>query len=219
MIGSGQMCAGGGNSAGFKFSDGYTFSASDLPSGQDTFIQKVETADGNSYEFVASAGFVFVTHPMIAAYSTDGSNYVNLDYSKGAAGPDGVALSNAKITLGKSQTLSLRIYRPQRLAFDGESGKFYDLGGFRFVPDLPNQVGVCDALATTDTAMVSDTPSDVSAKPYITLTWAIGAKCYGVPPRNATWPSGDMPGGIDVQVTPSGPGGNSAQKLFITATP
>jgi hypothetical protein len=220
MIGTGFMCgmgSAGGSSSGFKFSDGYTFTGTDLPSGQDTFIQKVETADGNSYEFVASAGFVFVTHPMIASYSTDGTTFTNIDYSKAVSGPDGASVPNVKISLGKAQTLTLKVYRPQRLAIDGETGKFYDLGGFRYVPDLPNQVGVCDALATADADMASDTAADTTTKPFITLSWAIGSKCYGVAPKNATWPTGEMQGGIDIQVTPTGPGGNSAQKLYITA--
>lgn len=220
LIGSGYICgqgSAGGSGAGLKFSDGYTFSATDLPSGQDTFVQKVETANGNSYEFVASVGFVFVTHPMIVGYSTDGTTYTNVNYSSVTNGPDGPTLTNASIALAQSQTLYLKIYRPQRLAIDGESGKFYDLGGFRYLPDLPNQVGACDALATTDSTMVTDTASDTTAKPTLLLTWAIGARCYGVPPRNASWPTGEMQGGIDIQVTPTGPGGNSAQKLFINA--
>jgi len=64
--------------------------------------------------------------------------------------------------------------------------------------------------------MAVDTPSNVATKPTITLSWAIGS-CFNVPPRNAAWLPGEMQGGIDIQVEPSGPGGNSAQKLFINA--
>lgn len=214
-IGQGKMC-GGDAAKQYDFGSAYTFSGTDLPNGLHTFTVRVTTADGNSYEFTSSPGFVFVTHPMFFAWSTDGANFSPIDYSQSTVGPDGPALVNEpNITVGQSQTLWLRAYRPQRLANDGETGSFFDLGGFYWVPDIPNAgVGQCDALKTTDTAMTNDTAIDEANKPYVTLQWAIGSKCFGVPPRNAAWTAG--PSDFDIQVLPTGPGGNSAQKIRIT---
>lgn len=214
LIGAGRMCSTDGT--GYDFGTKYTFSGTDLPTGQDTFTMKVETADGKSYEFTSSPGFVFVTHPMFFSWSSDGTIWSDIDYTKSTQGPDGAALvEEPSITVTQSQTLWLRAYRPQRLAIDGETGTFYDLGGFSWVPDIPNAgVGQCDALKTVDTAMATDTPIDTTLKPYVTLQWAIGTKCFGTPPRNATWTAG--PSDFDIQVLPTGPGGNSAQKIRIT---
>jgi hypothetical protein len=62
--------------------------------------------------------------------------------------------------------------------------------------------------------MTTDTPIDEAAKPQFILQWSIGSKCYGVPPRNAGWQPGG--GDFDIKVEPTGPGGNSAQKVRIT---
>lgn len=214
-IGQGKIC-GGDAAKQFDFGSAYTFTGTDLPNGLHTFTMRATTADGNSYEFTSSPGFVFVTHPMFFAWSTDGTNFNNIDYTQSTVGPDGAALvSEPNITVSQSGTLWLRAYRPQRLAIDGETGSFYDLGGFYFVPDIPNAgVGQCDALKSTDSAMANDTPVDTATKPYVTLQWAIGSKCFGVPPRNATWTPGASD--FDIQVLPTGPGGNSAQKVRIT---
>ena len=215
IIGAGKMC--GTDTTGFSFGSPYTFGATDLPTGQDTFSMKVETADGKSYEFTSSPGFVFVTHPMFIAYSNDGTNYTNIDYTKSTIGPDGARITEPTISVTQSQTLYLKVYRPQRLAMDGEAGEFYDLGGFKFTPGIPNgnpSVGKCDALTSTDTEMTSDTPIDSANPPVITLKWAIGSKCYGVPPKNIAW--APAASDFDISVEPSGPGGNSAQKIRIT---
>lgn len=215
IIGAGKMC--GFDASGYSFGSAYTFGATDLPTGQDTFSMKVETADGKSYEFTSSPGFVFVTHPMFIAYGTDGTNYTNIDYTKSTTGPDGARINEPVISVSKTQTLYLKVYRPQRLAMDGETGDFYDLGGFKFTPDIPNgspSVGKCDALTSTDTLMTSDTPIDTANPPVIILQWAIGAKCYGVAPKNIAW--APAASDFDIQVEPSGPGGNSAQKIRIT---
>ncbi len=215
IIGTGKMC--GTDASGFSFGSAYTFGATDLPTGQDTFSMKVETADGKSYEFTSSPGFVFVTHPMFIAYSNDGANYTNIDFTKSTTGPEGARITEPTISVTQSQTLYLKVYRPQRLAMDGETGEFYDLGGFKFTPDIPNgtpAVGKCDALTSTDTMMTSDTPIDTANPPVMILQWAIGAKCYGVPPKNIPW--APAPSDFDIQVEPSGPGGNSAQKIRIT---
>ncbi len=214
IIGAGKMC--GTDTTGFSFGSAYTFGET-LPTGQDTFSMKVETADGKSYEFTSSPGFVFVTHPMFIAYSNDGANYTNIDYTKSTIGPDGARITEPTISVAQAQTLYLKVYRPQRLAMDGEAGEFYDLGGFKFTPDIPNgtpSVGKCDALTSTDTTMTSDTPINTANPSVMILQWAIGAKCYGVPPKNIAWAPG--PSDFDIQVEPSGPGGNSAQKIRIT---
>ena len=214
IIGAGKMC--GTDTTGFSFGSPYTFGET-LPTGQDTFSMKVETADGKSYEFTSSPGFVFVTHPMFIAYSNDGANYTNIDYTKSTIGPDGARITEPTISVAQAQTLYLKVYRPQRLAMDGEAGEFYDLGGFKFTPDIPNgtpSVGKCDALTSTDTTMTSDTPINTANPSVMILQWAIGAKCYGVPPKNIAWAPG--PSDFDIQVEPSGPGGNSAQKIRIT---
>ena len=217
LIGAGKMC--GTDASGYSFGSPYTFGET-LPTGQDTFSMKVETADGKKYEFTSSPGFVFVTHPMFIAYSNDGVNYTNIDYTKTTTGPEGARITEPTISVAQAQTLYLKVYRPQRLAMDGETGDFYDLGGFKFTPDIPNgtpSVGKCEALKSTDTVMTSDTPIDTANPPVMILQWAIGTKCYGVPPKNIAWaPSASD---FDIQVEPSGPGGNSAQKIRITLVP
>jgi hypothetical protein len=215
LIGAGKMC--GTDASGFSFGSAYTFGATDLPTGQDTFSMKVDTADGKSYEFTSSPGFVFVTHPMFIAYSNDGTTYKNIDYATTIPSPEGPRINEPTISVTQSQTLYLKVYRPQRLAMDGEAGEFYDLGGFKFTPDIPNgnpSVGKCDALTSTDTVMTSDTPIDSANPPVMILQWAIGTKCYGVAPKNIAW--APAPSDFDIQVEPSGPGGNSAQKIRIT---
>ena len=217
LIGAGKMC--GTDASGYSFGSPYTFGET-LPTGQDTFSMKVETADGKKYEFTSSPGFVFVTHPMFIAYSNDGVNYTNIDYTKTTTGPEGARITEPTISVAQAQTLYLKVYRPQRLAMDGETGDFYDLGGFKFTPDIPNgnpSVGKCDALTSTDTAMTSDAPIDTANPPVMILQWAIGTKCYGVAPKNIAW--APAPSDFDIQVEPSGPGGNSAQKIRITLVP
>ncbi len=216
-IGNGKMC---GSST---FSDGYTFSLADLPSGQDTFSMRVTTADGKEYEFTASAGFVFVTHPMLLGYQA-GETKGSIDYSAGTPGPDGTAVKAPSISLKQTDKLKLSFYRPQRLAIDGEPGfgeekpAFYDLGGFTYLPQLPNvaNIGQCDLLSAIDTAMTVDTRSDTAVKPTMELEWDFYTKCFV--PKSATWVTGDWQGGVDITVTPPGPGGNAGQKLFVKGT-
>ncbi|MBJ7292069.1 MAG: hypothetical protein JHC78_00810, partial [Ilumatobacteraceae bacterium] len=216
-IGNGKMC---GSST---FSDGYTFSLADLPSGQDTFSMRVTTADDKQYEFTASAGFVFVTHPMLLGYQA-GETKGSIDYSAGTPGPDGTAVKAPSISLKQTDKLKLSFYRPQRLAIDGEPGfgeekpAFYDLGGFTYLPQLPNvaNIGQCDLLSAIDTAMTVDTRSDTAVKPTMELEWDFYTKCFV--PKSATWVTGDWQGGVDITVTPPGPGGNAGQKLFVKGT-
>lgn len=215
LIGAGRMCS--TDQTGYDFGSKYTFSGTDLPSGQDTFTMKVETADGKSYEFTSSPGFVFVTHPMFVSYDT-------------GAGKQQVAYGQPSVNIGitQSTTLTLEMYRPQRLAIDGESGDYHDLGGFKVSPDIPNGIsqgspgqpgspsqgpGKCDSQMVTDTVMTSDTPIDKTSKPTLTIKWKIG-DCFTQ--KNIAWSAGQLT--VDIQVEPSGPGGNSAQKLFLTTS-
>ena len=213
-IGQGFICPGAGNKTAFG---GYTFTGSDLPTGQDTFTMRVTTADAKSYEFTSSVGFVFVTHPMFVEYGTDGTNFTKVDYNNSTPGPDGARITEPTISVGKAQTLYLKVLRPQRLAMDGEAGEFYDLAGFKYTPDIPNVSGVgkCDQLTVTDKEMASDTVLDAGKPTTVLLTWAIGEKCFT--PKGVAWAPGASD--FDVQVEPSGPGGNSAQKIRITLLP
>ena len=215
LIGAGKMC--GTDASGYPFGPSHNFTATDLPSGQDTFSMKVETADGKKYEFTSSPGFVFVTHPMFIAYGTDGTSYTDINYANPTSGPEGARITEPTINVKSTDSLYLKVYRPQRLAIDGETGTFYDLAGFKFTPDIPNgnpSVGKCDLLTSKDEEMASDKPIDAVNPPVMTLKWDIGAKCYGVAPKNIPWSAG--PADFDIQVEPSGPGGNSAQKIRIT---
>ncbi len=207
-IGAGTMCGFGGSNGSYAFSRPVTFSGNDLPSGQDTFSMKVKTADGKSYEFTSSPGFVFVTHPMIMSYNA-GSGDQAVNYN---------AQNIAPIAITSGSQLTLKILRPQRLAFDGETADFYDLGGYKYTADIPNNVnngqggpGKCDASATVDTVLTSDQPINKTAPPSMTLTWNIG-QCFSA--RNVAWGAGNLT--VDIQVEPTGPGGNSAQKLFLS---
>ena len=217
-IGQGFICPGAANKTAFG---GYTFTGSDLPTGQDTFTMRVTTADAKSYEFTSSIGFVFVTHPMFVEYSTDGTNFTKVDYNNSTPGPDGARITEPTISVGQAQTLYLKVLRPQRLAMDGEAGEFYDLGAFKYTPDIPNisGVGKCDAMTVTDSGMASDTVLDTGKPTTVLLTWAIGQKCFTESTKTPkpTWTPGASD--FDVQVEPSGPGGNSAQKIRITLLP
>ena len=205
LIGKGRMC--GTDSQGYDFHTTNKFTPETLPSGQDTFSMRVTTANG-VYEFTSSPGFVFVSHPMLASYSIDGGAETTINY--GASIP--------RIAITSASKLTLKLYRPQRFAIDGEGGQVYDLGGFRYSADIPNGTvqgsqgpGKCDASTVTDTAMASDTAINPTSKPTISLTWDIG-NCFSS--RSTLWQTGNLT--VDIQVEPAGRGGNSAQKLFLT---
>jgi len=225
-IGAGHMCpTQAGNASGFSFGSPFTFTGNNLPSGQDTFTMKVETVDGKNYEFTSSPGFVFVTHPMLVSYNN----------GAGATGSIAYGQTNlAPIPVTSTNDLTLTLYRPQRLAFDGEpgfaEGAYYDLAGFSYSPDLPNQIrttlnpsgggssagpGKCDALKVTDSELSNDSRVNTSTKPVLTLKWKI-KDCFRT---ILTWPSGGGYLDVDIQVLPTGPGGNSAQKLFLQLLP
>ena len=210
------------NVAATGFSPQTFTSQASLPSGQDTFIQRVTTTSGKVYEFTATAGFVFVTHPMLQGYcvgTTGGTCDTDtpIDYT---------ASSIPTISVASTQTLVLRMYRPQRFAIDGETPGFYNLGGFRYTPDMPNppggrtdgnNFGKCDAATYTDGEMTTDTlasSSDSAATSTLQASWDLKA-CFDAK-DGKSWSTGTVT--IDIQVEPSGPGGNSAQKLFLTLT-
>ena len=198
-----------------------------LPSGQDTFIQRVTTTSGKVYEFTATAGFVFVTHPMLQGYcvktTTDttscvsGSDFTQINYA---------ASSIPTISVGSTQTLLLRMYRPQRFAIDGEAPGFYNLGGFKYTPDMPNppggrtdgnNFGKCDGATYPDGEMTTDTlanSSDSAVTSTLQVSWNLKA-CFD-DKDGKSWSTGTVT--IDIQVESPGPGGNSAQKLFLTLT-
>ena len=210
------------NVAATGFSPQTFTSQASLPSGQDTFIQRVTTTSGKVYEFTATAGFVFVTHPMLQGYcvgTTGGTCDTDtpIDYT---------ASSIPAISVASTQTLVLRMYRPQRFAIDGEAPGFYNLGGFRYTPDMPNppsggatdgNFGKCDAATYTDVEMTTDTlasSSDSASTSTLQVSWDLKA-CFDAK-VGKSWSTGTVT--IDIQVEPSGPGGNSAQKLFLTLT-
>ncbi len=217
-IGLGKMCPSrAGNTNTFSFASPFTFTDKNLPSGQDTFTMKLVTADGNEYEFTSSPGFVFVTHPMLVSY----------DNGAGATGTIPYGQSNiAPIPVTSDKELTLTLYRPQRLAFDGEDGfaegAYYDLAGFSYSADLPSKLrttlgptgpteqgpGQCDQVKYTDTQLANDTRANKSSKLTLTLKWKI-KDCL----RGFAWTAGYLD--IDIKVLPTGPGGNSAQKLFV----
>jgi hypothetical protein len=158
---------------------------------------------------------------MFVEYSTDGTNFTKVDYNNSTPGPEGARITEPTISVSQSQTLYLKVLRPQRLAMDGEAGEFYDLAGFKYTPDVPNVSGVgkCDAMTVTDKEMTSDTVLDAGKPTTVLLTWAIGQKCFTESTKTPkpTWTPGASD--FDVQVEPSGPGGNSAQKIRITLVP
>ena len=194
----------------------FTFTAPNQISGQDVLMQRVTTADGNVYEFAGTMGFVFVTHPLPLRYSTDnGTSWSNFTFSGGVASY-GTA---QKIALANNTKLTVEFAVPQRLAFDGEGGSYWDLGNMTYSPDAPNAFGApggpgkCDSEAATDAT--ADTA--VAASPRVfQLAFTLGT-CFSN--KGKAWGTSgqELQGGVDIQVVPAGGGGNSAQKLGISA--
>jgi hypothetical protein len=200
---------------------GWNFTSPSEISGQDTFIQRVTTADGKSYEFTATAGFIFVTHPLPTRFRIDGGDWQNFFLEDGT-----VSFGNLnRIELQSTTVLEIEMFRPQRLAIDGETGTFYDLAGMKYTPDIPNGpvvdgqptqgAGKCDAEIHTDTSMAADTAIDTATKPRMTISWEIG-RCYSTKNPAMDWPEGQV--SVDIQVEPQGRGGNSAQKIQLLLT-
>ena len=233
-IGSGKVCKGNGMEPGPDEFDlnpgGYDFEAEGtLPSGQDTFQIRLTTEDGGVYEVTSSPGFVFVTHPLVLAYGTSLAGRTDVDYTATQTGPEGTRLATEPtIAVSQGETLYLSIYRPQRLAIDGEDGTFYDLGGFRYTPDVPNyrvggsgpSLGKCDVLTTVDgdvdvdgvddSGLTNDQPINPEDPPVLILKWDL-SQCLTA--KGMDWEPGTWD--FDIQVEPAGPGGNSAQKVKV----
>lgn len=203
---------------------GWNFTSPSEISGQDTFIQRVTTEAGKTYEFTSTAGFIFVTHPLPTRYRTNGGDWQNFFQDNGT-----VSFGNQnRIELLENTVLEIEMFRPQRLAIDGETGAFYDLAGMRYTPDIPNGVmvegnppsqgaGKCDLETHLDGEMLTDTAVDVNTKPRMTISWEIG-RCYSQRPNGVLpWPTGQL--SVDIQVEPQGRGGNSAQKIQFLLLP
>jgi hypothetical protein len=228
-IGNGQIS--GATIAGLpsnKFGGGWDFTSPTEVSALDTFLQRVTTTSGKQYVFAGTAGFVFVTHPMPISYKVSAteisdpssiSSWDN-DFFDGS-GNEIHGGMNHPITVADTNYLYVKYYRPQRLAIDGEVGDFFDLGGFSYTPDIPNPIGGggngpgrCESQKSIDSSMVSDTAGVTSGTvPTMILGWQL-YNCFNNSDPNHTWKSGNLT--VDIQVMPQGPGGNSAQKLFLT---
>ena len=208
-------------------------------SGQDTFMQRVTTADGKQYEFVTSPTFVFISHPMIVAVGTSADTTASAcdtaTYSSNTyAGSDtryGSQSSRVSIAASADQTLCVKIFRPQRLAIEGEPVTpvaYYDIGKLQYYPDIPNAMdgdsgaapGRCEGTMVTDNA--SDTigapTGTLAGNPTYTIAWKTAdiKSCFTA--KSATWAAGTF--AIDIQaIAPVANSGNAAQKLYMTITP
>ncbi len=207
---------------------GWNFTSPSEISGQDTFIQRVTTQAGNTYEFTSTAGFIFVTHPLPTRYRVDNGQGFG-DWQSFFTQDGQVSFGNLnRIELYSQTVLEIEMFRPQRLAIDGETGTFYDLAGMRYTPDIPNGVsiqgqpptqgaGKCDLETHVDTEMTVDTAVDTATKPLMTIQWEIG-RCYAERQQGVLpWPDGQV--SVDIQVEPQGRGGNSAQKIQFLLLP
>lgn len=200
----------------------YAFTAPNEISGQDALVMKVVTADGKEYEFASSMGFVFITHPQPKSFTVGAGSAENVTYS-GSSATFGVnATHNGQsgtnfmaVGSGPSQ-LKIEFRVPQRLAIDGESGKYWNLGNMDYFPDIPNGFGgsgggpgKCDAQKNTDTRADSEATSEVT----FIATFDLG-RCFT--DRGQAWTPGSTLA-VDLQVVPITGGGNSAQKIGLTS--
>jgi hypothetical protein len=206
---------------------GWNFTSPSEISGQDTFIQRVTTQAGKTYEFTSTAGFIFVTHPLPTRYRVDNGqgfgDWQNFFNDQGQV----VFGNQQRIELYSQTVMEIEMFRPQRLAIDGETGTFYDLAGMRYTPDIPNGpmvegqppsqgAGKCDVETHLDTEMLADTAINTDTKPRLTISWEIG-RCYSTKNPAMNWPNGQV--SVDIQVEPQGRGGNSAQKIQFLLIP
>ncbi|NBO26537.1 MAG: hypothetical protein EBU96_07075 [Actinobacteria bacterium] len=165
-------------------------------------------------------GFVFVTHPVPLSYSTDGTNFTDITFS-GNQATYGSTVNNGPnsetnfIPISVSTKLWIKFAVPQRLAFDGETAGYWDLGNMTYTPDVPNGFGggqgpgKCDSLQSIDST--GDSAVTSSARTFA-MVFTLG-DCFTE--KSKSWGTGAMQGGFDIQVVPSGGGGNSAQKLGV----
>ncbi len=194
----------------------FTFTSPKQISGQDVLMQRVTTADGKVYEFAGTMGFVFVTHPVPLRFSTDnGSSWSNVSFNGNTANYG----TSGKIPLASNTKLIVEFAVPQRLAIDGEAGAYWDLGNMTYSPDAPNAFGggggpgKCDRQSATD--LTADSQVASSARVF-QLSFTLG-ECFSEKSKSWGTSGQELQGGVDIQVVPSGGGGNSAQKLGISA--
>ena len=235
-VGNGKM-----NTTSVTGLSAYTFTCTPTCeiSGQDTFMQRVTTANGKQYEFVTSPTFVFISHPMIVAVGTTtnttatacSSAVYSTNTYAGSAAKYGSQSNRVSIDLSANETLCIKIFRPQRLAIEGEAVTpvaYYDIGKLKYYPDIPNAMDGKSGAAPgrCDGAMVSDPASDTIGAPTGTLatnpTYTIAWKtaniklCFSA--KSATWATGTF--AIDIQaIAPVANSGNAAQKLYMTIVP
>lgn len=191
-------------------------------SGQDTFVQRVTTTSGKTYEFVVTPGFIFITHPMLKSVEvSDTSDAAEGELVYSVSNPYGS--QSTPVTVLDSSVVTIQIFRPQRFAIEGEPGDYYDIGGLEYYPDIPNGIGGgqgpgrCDAMKSTDTAMTTDTAINAASPPVMTLTWNVSQVKTCFESRSKTWNSGALD--IDIQVVaPVQNSGNAAQKIFFSVS-
>lgn len=234
--GNGNVRAGG---TSFTIATGSAFACTTSKcniSGQDVFVQRITTANGNVYEYTTSPTFVFVTHPMLKEYKVisntttcvdDINPYTTLDYT--APAPAGSDSNRIDITSTANEIVCIRIHRPQRFATPGETGwstgDLYDIGKLQYYPDIPNPIGGgsggpgrCDGMLQTDTK--ADMKSSVAAAgiDFYTLSWDTADLQTCFTDAGKTWEDGTLD--IDIQVVaPVQYSGNAAQKIYFNITP
>lgn len=200
----------------------YTFTEPREISGQDTLMMKVVTADGKEYEFAGTMGFVFITHPQPKSFTVGTGSSENVTYSGTSASFGVNATHNGQsgtnfMAVGSGPSILKIVFRvPQRLAIDGESGKYWNLGNMDYFPDIPNGFagapggpGKCDSQKNTDDRADSEATSEVTFE----ATFDLG-DCFRK--KSIAWtPSSTLD--IDLQVIPITGGGNSAQKIGVTS--
>ena len=200
----------------------YTFTEPREISGQDTLMMKVVTADGKEYEFAGTMGFVFITHPQPKSFTVGTGSSENVTYSGTSASFGVNATHNGQsgtnfMAVGSGPSILKIVFRvPQRLAIDGESGKYWNLGNMDYFPDIPNGFagasggpGKCDSQKNTDNRADSEATSEVTFE----ATFDLG-DCFRK--KSIAWtPSSTLD--IDLQVIPITGGGNSAQKIGVTS--
>ena len=215
QVGSGQI-----NGQAVNGLSGHQFASPNEISGQDAFVMRVHTVDDRTFDLVASPGFIFVTHPLPYSYQLDNGEVNTFTYGASRAAYGSTVDNNPVLDISSSTVMHIQIAAPQRLAFDGEAGSFWNLGGMSYMPDIPNKFGGgsgpgrCDSQTTTDndpdTQVVENEPRRV------TLNITLGA-CFSSRNPPVPWGSGQqvLQGGFDLQVVPVGGGGNSAQKFGV----
>lgn len=202
--------------------------AADVNAG-DTFV---ETApDGTAYAGVLN--FVFRTTPALKSFQvvnadgTAGGAVVDVDY--GAVSPAGSA--NNPIQVTATQKVKLTFWRPQRRAFDGETGGVVgavDIGKLNYMADAPNLgAGGCPATAGDGNGTtvpdgtwtnVQDNLGDAPTVADRTLAMVVDAGACAVAGGRTAGAPGQDNFDFDIQAK-SLFGDNSAQKVYLKLMP